>query len=198
MRTTFRIMLSVLMLAASVTGFAAGKSEAAAKAKTLEVTFNYERQNGPGSNQYAVWIEDETGRVVRTLFVTAFTSKGRSRDGQPAQRGYTFRPTCVPSWVKAIKAEERTDQELDAYTGATPQSGRQTFVWDLTDLGGKKVKKGTYRIKVEATLINDRIVTYTGLFAVGGKAADVVLTHTTQGTDSSHDTMVADVKAVLK
>ena len=100
--------------------------------------------------------------------------------------------------MKAIKAEERTDQELDAYTGATPQSGRQTFVWDLTDQDGKKVKKGTYRIKVEATLINDRIVTYTGLFAVGGKAADVVLTHATQGTDSSHDTMVTSVKAVLK
>jgi len=27
------------------------------KAKSLEVSFNYQKQAGPGSNQYAVWIE---------------------------------------------------------------------------------------------------------------------------------------------
>ncbi len=40
------------------------------KGKTLEVSFNYQKQAGPGSNQYAVWIENEKGEVVKTLFVT--------------------------------------------------------------------------------------------------------------------------------
>ena len=31
------------------------------KGKTLEVSFNYQKQAGPGSNQYAVWIENEKG-----------------------------------------------------------------------------------------------------------------------------------------
>ena len=47
----------------------AQSSKKAAKTKTLEVSFNYQRQAGPGSNQYAVWIENEKGEFVKTLFV---------------------------------------------------------------------------------------------------------------------------------
>ncbi len=198
MKTKKIITLVVLMLSMSATSLATDLYGVAAKVKTLEVTFSYNRQNGPGSNQYAVWIEDERGTVVKTLFVTAFTTKGRQRQGEATQRGYTFRPTCVPSWVKAVKAEERTDEDLDAYTGATPQSGLQTFIWDFTDQTGKKVKNGNYRVRVEATLINDRIVNYTGTFNVGGKATDVPLTRSIAGNDGSHDQMIADVKATLK
>ena len=53
-------------------------SASAQKATKLEVSFNYEKQAGGGSNQYAVWIEDAKGRVVKTLFVTAFTTKEQS------------------------------------------------------------------------------------------------------------------------
>ena len=49
----------------------------AQKASSVEVSFNYEHQDGPGSNQYAVWVENAQGKVVRTLFVTSFTTKGR-------------------------------------------------------------------------------------------------------------------------
>ena len=198
MNTKPIITILLLILLTSATSRAASSNGIAAKAKTLEVTFNYNRQNGPGSNQYAVWIEDEQGRVVKTLFVTSFTTKGRPRPGEAIRRGYTFRPTCVPSWVKAVKAEERTDAELDAYTGATPQSGTQTFTWDLTDQAGKRVKKGNYTLRIEATLINDRIVTYTGLVRVGSKPSDVPLTQSLAGNDTSHDTMITDVKASLK
>lgn len=198
MNTKPTITIMLLMLLASVTCHAANRNGIAAKAKTLEVTFNYNRQDGPGSNQYAVWIEDEQGRVVKTLFVTAFTTKGRPRPGEAIRRGYTFRPTCVPSWVKAVKAEERTDEELDAYTGATPQSGLQTFTWDFTDQTGKSVKKGTYKLRIEATLINDRIVNYTGSFSVGDKSSEVPLTQSLSGSDTGHDTMIADIKAALK
>ena len=125
----------------------------AKKGKTLEVSFNYQKQAGPGSNQYAVWIENEKGEVVKTLFVTSFTTKGRVRGNEQPMRGYVKRPNCVPTWVKTVKAESLSDQQLDAVTGATPQAnGKQTFTWDFTDQQGKKVKDGNYCVKVEATL----------------------------------------------
>jgi len=55
----------------------------------IEIEFDYEKQAGPGSNQWAVWIEDEAGAIVKTLFVTSFTADG----------GYVPRPACTPIWV---------------------------------------------------------------------------------------------------
>ena len=73
------------------------------KGKTLEVSFNYQKQAGPGSNQYAVWIENEKGEVVKTLFVTSFTTKGRVRGNEQPMRGYVKRPNCVPTWLRSIR-----------------------------------------------------------------------------------------------
>ena len=64
------MLLSVIAVAQS--------SQKAGKANALEVSFNYQRQAGPGSNQYAVWIENEKGEFVKTLFVTSYTAKGRA------------------------------------------------------------------------------------------------------------------------
>jgi hypothetical protein len=167
--------------------------------KTLEVSFNYEKQGGPGSNQYAIWIENEKGEFVKTLFVTSYTSKGRARGGQPAQRGYIVRPTCVPVWVKTSKAEEKTDEQLDAVTGATPQnSGTQTFAWNFTDEQGKAVPQGTYKVKVEATLYFDSDIIYTGTFTTKDKAGNIALTSELTKPDEQHKNMVTEVKAVLK
>ena len=148
----------------------------ASKPGELEISFNYNKQSGPGSNQYAVWVENASGEVVKTLFVTEFTSKGRSRDGSKPARGYTFRPSCVPTWVSHIGAENLTDNQMDAFTGATPsQSGVQTFTWDFTDQAGKPVAKGTYRIYLEATYNGASVVTYTGTFSSGQKAGELKL-----------------------
>ena len=171
----------------------------AAKVKNLEVTFNYQRQAGPGSNQYAVWIENEKGDVVRTLFVTSYTTKGRTRPGEEPMRGYVKRPACVPTWVKAAKAAEQTDQQLDAFTGATPQADAlQTFVWDFTDQQGKAVPKGTYKVFVEATLFGESDIIYSGTFTTKDKAGDVPLTSELAKPDENHKNMVTNVKAVLK
>ena len=184
------ILLSVIAMAQS--------SKKAAKASTLEVSFNYQRQAGPGSNQYAVWIENEKGEFVKTLFVTSYTAKGRARGGEPAKRGYIVRPACVPTWVKTSKAEEKTDVQLDAVTGATPQSGVQTFTWDFTDEQGKVVPQETYKVKVEATLIFDSDIVYTGTFSTKDKPGNITLTSELTKPDEQHKDMVTDVKAVLK
>lgn len=169
------------------------------KAQCLEVSFNYQRQSGPGSNQYAVWIENERGEVVKTLFVTSYTTKGRVRGNEQPMRGYIKRPACVPTWVKTVKANELTDQQLDAFTGATPQAnGTQTFTWDFTDQAGKAVRKGTYKVCVEATLFNASTIIYSGTFSTKDKAGNVALTSQLTTPDENHKDMVTDVKAVLK
>lgn len=188
----------VTMLLAIPAG-ALSKKGKAAKANSLEVSFNYQRQAGPGSNQYAVWIENEKGEVVKTLFVTSFTTKGRVRGNEQPMRGYIKRPACVPTWVKAAKANDLTDQQLDAVTGATPQaSGIQTFTWDFTDQQGKAVQKGTYKVFVEATLFNASTITYSGTFSTQDKAGNVTLTSQLTEPDEKHKDMVTDVKAILK
>ena len=188
----FTAILAVMLLA---TVPAMGQT----KGKSLEVSFNYQKQAGPGSNQYAVWIENDKGAVVKTLFVTSFTTKGRARGNAQPQRGYVMRPDCVPTWVKASKASEKTDQQLDAVTGATPQAnGVQTFTWDFTDQQGKAVPQGTYKVFVEATLLFESDIIYSGTFSTKGKAGNVALTSTITKPDEQHKDMVTNVKAVLK
>jgi hypothetical protein len=189
-------MLSALLLTNVVAAQSATESD---KADSLVVSFNYLKQAGPGSNQYAVWIENDEGDVVKTLFVTSFTTKGRARGGEKARRGYIVRPACVPVWVKTSLADKKTDEELDAVTGATPHSsGTQTFTWDFTDEQGKAVPQGTYRVKVEATLIFDSDIVYTGTFSIGDKPGDIALTSVLTKEDEQHKDMVTDVKATLK
>ena len=155
------------------------------KGKTLEVSFNYQKQAGPGSNQYAVWIENEKGEVVKTLFVTSFTTKGRVRGNEQPMRGYVKRPNCVPTWVKTVKAESLSDQQ-------------QTFTWDFTDQQGKKVKDGKYFVKVEATLYQASDIIYSGSFSTKDKAGSVTLTSKLSEPDETHKDMITDVKAVIK
>lgn len=164
------------------------------KAGSVELSFNYQKQSGAGSNQWAVWVENSEGQVVRTLTVTSFTSKGRG-----GRRGYTFRPTCTPTWVKNAKAEEMTDEQIDAVTGATPsQSGIQTYTWDFKDADGKEVPAGDYKIYLEATLYFNSIVLYSGSFSTKDKAGEIALTSTLTEEDEAHKNMITEVKAALK
>ena len=187
-------ILSLLIVCVASTLIAA----CASKPGDLEISFNYTKQAGPGSNQYAVWVENASGQVVKTLFVTEFTSKGRSRDGSKPARGYTYRTSCVPTWVKHVGAENLTDDEMDAFTGATPaQSGVQTFTWDFTDQDGKPVAKGTYRICLEATYNGNSVVTYTGTVASGQKAGDIELEKSYIEETEDRKDMVSDVSAKI-
>ncbi len=169
------------------------------RGKHVEITFDYVKKQGPGSNQYAVWIENSAGEVVKTLFVTSFTTKGRVREGQPIKRGYTYRPTCVPTWVTHAKAADMSDAELDAFTGATPkESGKQTFIWDFTDASGNKVAKGDYKVCVEATLKNEYKLLYTGTLSTKDKAGEVKMQETVTGHDEAYAGMIKEVKTLIR
>jgi hypothetical protein len=170
----------------------------ASKPGDLEISFNYTKQAGPGSNQYAVWIENASGQVVKTLFVTEFTSKGRSRDGSKPARGYTYRTSCMPTWVTHVNAESLTDEQMDTFTGATPaQSGVQTFTWDFTDQAGKPVAKGTYRFYLEATYNGNSVVTYTGTVSSGQKSGELNVEKSYIEETEDRKDMISDVSAKL-
>ena len=168
----------------------------ASKPGSLELSFNYTKQAGPGSNQYAVWIENAEGQVVKTLFVTEFTAKGRSRDGSKPARGYTYRTSCTPTWVQHVGAESLSDGQMDAFTGATPaESGVQTFVWDFTDQDGQPVAKGTYRFYIEATYNGPSVVTHTGTVTYGAPAGNLPVEPSYIEASEDRKDMIADVKA---
>ena len=187
-----RKVLSLLILCAA----SALMASCAPKPGSLELSFQYNKQVGPGSNQFAVWIENAEGQVVKTLFVTEFTAKGRSRDGSKPARGYTFRTSCVPTWVQHVGAEALSDEQMDAFTGATPaESGVQTFTWDFTDQAGKPVAKGTFRFYIEATYNGASVVTHTGTVAFGAPAGELPVETSYIEPSEERKDMITDVKA---
>ena len=186
---------AIAMLAMATTGKA--EKDNGKKGKHVEISFDYLKQKGPGSNQFAVWIENEKGEVVKTLFVTSFTTKGRIREGQPRRRGYTYRPTCVPTWVTNAKAAEMTDEEIDGFTGATPQTGKMTFTWNFTDNNGKKVNKGKFRVCVEATLKNEYKKLYTGYVTPKDKVGVITMKEEVSGSNDAYSGMINNVEAVV-
>ncbi len=130
----------------------------------VSVAFDYQKQAGYASNQFAVWIEDADGALVKTLFVTQFTAKGGSEK----------RPDAIPVWVKQSGLAQGTAQ--DAVSGATPKSGSLSYAWDLTDQNGARVKDGTYTYYVEGTLRWKNHVLFSGEITLNGEAASSTAT----------------------
>ncbi|MDR0469085.1 MAG: DUF2271 domain-containing protein [Peptococcaceae bacterium] len=129
----------------------------------VTVTLDFLKQSGSASNQYAVWIEDMDGILVKTLFATKFTVNG----------GYKNRPDSIALWVGKSGIATMTKAEVDAVTSATPGNGTHAYVWDLTDVGGEAVPPGAYRILVEGTLRWRNSVLYTAVIEIGDAPATV-------------------------
>ena len=95
---------------------------------TVRFTIGFETELEP---QTAVWIENEQGQCVKTIYVSAFS--GYVRDTQ----------VVLPKWAKA------SNFETDANTAASIAAGWHSFIWDLTDHDGHRVGSGPYVVKVE-------------------------------------------------
>jgi len=176
-----------------------GSESAAPKALSgeLVVSFDYERQSGAASNQYAVWIEDLDGNVVRTLYASRWTANG----------GYRTRPDSIARWVRRAGLANMTSAEIDAVSGATPRSGTVAYTWDLTDSDGNIVPPGDYVIFVEGTLRWRNFVLYSGSITLGVEPAivhaDAEFTYESDGryaaltSDSGENGMIGPVTAVF-
>ncbi|MCL1905695.1 MAG: DUF2271 domain-containing protein [Clostridiales bacterium] len=128
------------------------------------ITFEYKKQSGMASNQFAVWIEDMDDRLIKTLYATRFTANG----------GYKSRPESIALWVERSGLASMSQAGIDAITGATPASGTLSYTWDLTDTNGNAVLPGEYRFFVEGTLRWANSLLYSGVITVGDAPSTVI------------------------
>ena len=128
------------------------------------ITFDYEKQSGSASNQFAVWIENMDGQIIKTLYATRYTTNG----------GYKNRPDSIALWVEKSDIANMTKSEVDAISGATPKAGALSYTWDLTDINGVSVLPGEYRFLVEGTLRWKNFVLYSGVIEICDKPSFVL------------------------
>jgi len=120
---TLVMLLCVIEVNASMAFAEETEDKAAAGVSPkVEISFAYQKQTGMGSNQFAIWIEDSSGRYIKTLYATRFTAKG----------GWQKRPQSLPGWVKASQPLNAPSSEIDAITGATPSAGNLSLPAKLT------------------------------------------------------------------
>ncbi len=82
--------------------------------------------------QTAVWIEDNNGKFVKTVYVSGFSGFAREKQAN------------LLKW-----SESSQFKDVDGVTGASITLGQHIYVWDLKDLQGLKVKPGEYLVKIE-------------------------------------------------
>lgn len=153
----------------------------------VEISFPFVSEPGTASNQFAVWVEDIKGNYVKTLFVTNFTAQG----------GYKARKESLAAWVKSSKIADAPVEDIDAISGATPQTGSLTYTWDCTDLSGNPVPNGTYRFFVEGTLLWESNVLYSGEITLGdAQGVSVTAEATYSSQDEKNKDMIGAVTAV--
>ena len=192
----FLLLLAILGLLLTV-ACEQGKPEADQSSQNgkMTISFDYRSQDGYASNQFAVWVENADGDVVKTLYATRFAAKG----------GYEKRPDAIPLWVERSGVASMKD--VDTITSATPKSGKLEFSWDLTDASGARVPDGTYRYYVEGTLRWKNEVLFNGEITLGPSAASSQATAeynyaasddaTALAVDSPENGMLANVSATF-
>lgn len=165
-RTLFLAALLILALAGCGAKASGGNASVPPQTEkgALTVSFDYQAQSGHASNQFAIWIEDASGKLVKTLYATKFTANG----------GYSNRPDSIKNWVAKSGLADMTKTQVDAVSGATPKTGKLTYTWDLTDSDGNAVSDGSYTYMVEGTIRWKNYILFSGVINIGGGQATVV------------------------
>jgi len=104
---------------------------------TLSVSVTTSSTGGSYSprNILAIWVEDGSGKFVKTLLAYANTRK-----------------THLNTWEASTTAAGSAFNSIDAITSATQSShGTRNCSWNGTDYNGKLVPDGTYKIWMELT-----------------------------------------------
>lgn len=154
----------------------------------VEITFTYNRvARDYANNQFAVWIEDQSGTLVTTLFVTEFT----------ATRGWKIRKDALPTWKKKSNISHLSKDVLDAVSGATPKAGRLSFVWNGKNDANIPVPKGSYNYFVECNYYWADTVLYHGTIQVGDQknSSKAIPSFSTESAENY--TIIDNVEAVF-
>ncbi len=95
----------------------------------IEMTLGYRDQIAP---QTAVWIEDEAGNYIKTIYISGFASHVKEKQMQ------------LRHWAESSKF-----RDIDAVTGASIDCGKHQFYWDFTDFNGNPVKFKKFAVHTE-------------------------------------------------
>ncbi|MCL2215189.1 MAG: DUF2271 domain-containing protein [Treponema sp.] len=171
-------IIFIFILTALVISYASAQQTAA------EITFTFTRQSGSASNQYAVWIENAQGQLVKTLYATRWTANG----------GYRSRPSSIPVWVKLSDLANMSRSQIDAVSSATPRTGTVTYAWDGTDSRGAAVPQGNYVMVLEGTLRWENQVLYRAPFRLGQGMVSLQVSVEYQGDSTAERGMISDVR----
>jgi hypothetical protein len=134
--------------------------EVFAKSGIVTISYTLSRKQVWASNQIAVWIEDDKGNFVKTLFATDYMAK---------KKGFKARPMMCPEWVKAADLHNLAQAQIDAISGPTQKPGKVSLEWDCTDAKGNPVASGVYVYKIEGSIYWENRVLWTGRISVGDK-----------------------------
>ena len=149
--------------------------------KKVTVSYTWSKIQSYGSNQLAVWVEDLNGKYICTLFATRYTAKG----------GYLKRPVSLSEWTSKSDLKNAKKPEVDAITGATPSTGKQSLTWNCKDKSGKNISAGSYVIRMEANIHDDDKMFFRGEIKIGGNACQ------TSGVITFSDSKLAGGKVLF-
>jgi hypothetical protein len=183
-RVLLIVILTVLVLTGASAQQAAAQQTAAQSAAVVELTFTFTRQSGAASNQFAAWIEDTEGKYIKTLYVTRWTANG----------GYSRRPSSIPVWVRKSELSKMAKAQIDAVSGATPQTGTVTCTWDGTDSKSVALSTGDYVLVLEGTLRWENQVYYRVPVTLGKGTMTPIINVEYTGDAAAERSMIKDVK----
>lgn len=153
-----KLMIIIFMIFIS---FYANENYAQSSSKKVNISFDYTKRAGYSSNQIAVWVEDDKGNYITTIYITDFTGR---------REGWKRRPQSLNNWQIKADAVNLDKKIVDAVSKSTPKTGKVNIVWDCKDSKGREVKNGIYKIVVEATIYQDNNVLYTSYINIGNNA----------------------------
>ncbi len=101
------------------------------KGQSLEIDLKlgYRDQIAP---QTAVWIEDENGNYLKTIYISGFAAHVKETQMN------------LPRW-----AEKSKFRDIETVTGASINCGEHKFYWDFTNFNGKKINPKKFVVKAE-------------------------------------------------
>ena len=149
------------------------------KQNIISINFDFARKFGLASNQFAVWVENENGMLVKNLFVTDFT----------AGKGWEKRPESLPLWRKAVK-----DVDIDGISSATPKSGNIQLEWDIKNEDGEPVGKGIYKVFIEANIKWENSVLFICEIKIDDNITIGKMTEKISGKDYNKQTLITNVE----
>ena len=112
-----------------------------------------------GSRFTAVWLENEGGELVKTLFVS----------NELAQGAFTVEGDICPDWIRKAHWEKTSQAEVDAVSGPTPSVGSGSFSFDLKKLG---ILPGVYFFCMQVHIHDNYNILYNGKIRVDQEPAE--------------------------